>query len=689
MADRQSSSLRRKLRGLFLVVAVTSIVVITAFSLLYFRQAIRSDAVSQMRASMNVARQVYENQQETVRFFAENLAADPSLQVLLDLDIRNRVSDYLVGLVQREQVYSIAAFNAKGSLLANVTIDSSPLLLDRESADIGRNPLALQALSGQARSGTERIVTERGTNIIALSAATPVHRNDSLAGAILVRYVLNANPEIVNRVQQTVAVDAAIYESGEALTWSGPHGMDRNLFASLLRVDSTHESGRFWFGEYLVQYSSLVDHAGVPVAILETSRSADSYVLTFGRAIGFFGLLMVVLIVAAIFMANAVSGGIVNPINHLLDGVSRITEGDLSHEIVTSLRDEIGRLSEAFDAMRVSLREKITTIQTMNEGLEATIKERTAQIEDLLEAMRKYLPQQLYDAIVGGSRDTSIEVHYRKKLTVFFSDIVSFTPTTESLEAEDLSALLNSYLDAMAKIAVKWGGTLDKFIGDAVMIFFGDPEFINDKEHALRAVRMAMEMLQKMTELRAQWQETGIQRPLHIRIGINTGYCTIGNFGSENRMDYTIIGKNVNLASRIESAANPDSVFVAYDTYALIRSEIECKPVGQVTLKGIEHPVKVFQVIGEREREQQLDLVTAEPGVLHFKHTTVDLQRLSNQEKTTLHKGLVAAVQYLRKMEASPTARAAGPVEKAAPVSAGNAKAKARKAPAPTPATPG
>ena len=276
------------------------------------------------------------------------------------------------------------------------------------------------------------------------------------------------------------------------------------------------------------------------------------------------------------------------------------------------------------------------------------VKERTSTIESLVESMKKYLPSQLFDAIVGGQHSDDISSHYRKKLTVFFSDIVHFTPTTESMEAEDLSDLLNSYLDSMANIALKWGGTIDKFIGDAVMIFFGDPEFTTDADHALRAVKMSMEMLAKMGDLRRQWANKGIEQPLHIRIGINTGYCTVGNFGSENRMDYTIIGGNVNIAQRLESAANPDTILISHDTYSFIKDQIECERVEQVSLKGISHDVKTYRVLREKDAKTNFDMVAINPQGIALKESLVDPSTLRPEERKELVRILTMALYYAK-----------------------------------------
>lgn len=156
-------------------------------------------------------------------------------------------------------------------------------------------------------------------------------------------------------------------------------------------------------------------------------------------------------------------------------------------------------------------------------------------------------------------------------MTIFFSDIVNFTSTTEGMETEDLTDLLNSYLEEMSRIAIKYGGTIDKFIGDAILIFFGDPLSQGVKEDAKACASMAIEMRDRLKELQEKWYSFGIQNPFQVRAGITTGYCTVGNFGSKSRMDYTIIGNQVNIASRLESNAKPDQILISHETFSYKR----------------------------------------------------------------------------------------------------------------------
>jgi class 3 adenylate cyclase len=230
-------------------------------------------------------------------------------------------------------------------------------------------------------------------------------------------------------------------------------------------------------------------------------------------------------------------------------------------------------------------------------GAEDRLLESRKKIAGLTDKLKIYLPRQFVDSLAMGDRAAEPD-YKRRRLTIFFSDVRGFTAWTDKLEPEDTREILNQYLSEMSAIADKWGGTIDKFIGDAIMIFFGDPEFTNDRDHALRCVKMALEMQIKMNELRAEWEDRGHLEPLHIRIGINTGYATVGNFGSKDRLNYTILGSAVNLASRLETTSNPDKITISHMTWSLIKSEITCEPKSEITIKGFSEPVKIYEVVG-------------------------------------------------------------------------------------------
>jgi class 3 adenylate cyclase len=218
-------------------------------------------------------------------------------------------------------------------------------------------------------------------------------------------------------------------------------------------------------------------------------------------------------------------------------------------------------------------------------------------LEALSAKLAKYLSPQIYKSIFSGEQDVEI-ASKRKKLTIFFSDIAAFTETTDNLESEELTDVLNHYLTEMSTIALEFGATIDKYIGDAMLLFFGDPETKGVKEDAKACVMMAIAMQRRMRELEYEWRTRGLERPFRIRMGICTGFCTVGNFGSRDRMDYTIIGNEVNLAARLETAAEAGSILLANETNSLVQDIVLTEEQPPMTVKGFVRPINNYKVVG-------------------------------------------------------------------------------------------
>ena len=225
----------------------------------------------------------------------------------------------------------------------------------------------------------------------------------------------------------------------------------------------------------------------------------------------------------------------------------------------------------------------------------AIIEEKSRQLESLATRLAKYLSPQVYQSIFSDTGDKH-GGHARKNLTIFLSDIVQFTALSDTLEPERLATVINSYLSEMASIAIDCGGTVDKFIGDAILVFFGDPESEGETEDALKCVEMALRMRTRVAEMQKYWRKLGVSRGLHVRTGIASGFCTVGNFGSEQRLDYTVLGRPVNLAARLESIAEPDAILIDENTHSLIEGHVTCEPMDPITPKGFARPVQVYQV---------------------------------------------------------------------------------------------
>ena len=272
-------------------------------------------------------------------------------------------------------------------------------------------------------------------------------------------------------------------------------------------------------------------------------------------------------------------------------------------------------------------RVRLTQLQSEKDKTEAANKLVTEQnriLENLSSKLSKYLSPQIYQSIFKGEQSVEISSK-RKKLTICFTDIAGFTETTDNMESEELTNVLNHYLTEMSVIALQHGATIDKFIGDAMLLFFGDPQTKGVAEDAKACVIMAIAMQRRMRELEQEWRNRGLRRPFRIRMGITTGFCTVGNFGSRDRMDYTIIGNEVNLASRLQSATEPGSILLSHETNALVQGLVMTEEQPPITVKGFPKPISGYKLVGTYD-----DLVKAGRVVLEERdglHVLVDLTK--------------------------------------------------------------
>lgn len=284
-----------------------------------------------------------------------------------------------------------------------------------------------------------------------------------------------------------------------------------------------------------------------------------------------------------------------------------------------------GGMFAFLSAYGIYLHANIQRLKTANASLtkeQVSLKLRTYKLA-------RYLSPTVWKAVDEG-KDEVIKTE-RKRITVFFSDIKGFSSLSEELESETITALLNNYLTEMSNIVQKHGGTIDKFMGDGLMVLFGDSKSQGLKADCIRAVSMAMEMRKKMKDLQSKWFNQGIKSPLQIRMGINTGYCTVGTFGTSHYMDYTALGTHVNLASRLESACEAGEILISHETWSLVKDTIMCRDKGEVTVKGFSHPIKVYQVMEHRKHsgeKQSYFEDNAEGFSVHM-----DLEKLRNYDR--------------------------------------------------------
>ncbi len=206
---------------------------------------------------------------------------------------------------------------------------------------------------------------------------------------------------------------------------------------------------------------------------------------------------------------------------------------------------------------------------------------------------QRYVSSQVVDELIQNPEMLNMKGK-KEWLTVFFSDIRGFTSMSEKMEPEDVVKILNEYLTEMTEIIFKYQGTLDKFIGDAIMAIWGAPKYFDN--HAELAVRTAVEMQEKVKELCCRWESEG-RRKIGIGMGINTGFVVVGNMGSASYSDYTVIGDNVNLAARLEENAPAGKILISAATYKEVKDIVKVHLLEPLSVKGKEKPVKVYEVL--------------------------------------------------------------------------------------------
>jgi len=229
---------------------------------------------------------------------------------------------------------------------------------------------------------------------------------------------------------------------------------------------------------------------------------------------------------------------------------------------------------------------------------EKTAKQAKGRLNTMVSVVSKltrFIPPQVWQPIVKSDSVVAVN-NKRAKLTIMFSDIAGFTELSDSLSSDNLADILNTYMKCMTIIANKHGAMLDKFVGDGMVCFFGEPNSRGTRQDALDCVAMAIDMRREMRSLRQEWRLMGFEG-LYVRIGISTGYCHVGNFGSNNRLSYTIIGQEANLASRLESIAGKGDILISQRTYDYVCHDYECEYAGTYQLKGFDSSINAWQVL--------------------------------------------------------------------------------------------
>jgi len=296
----------------------------------------------------------------------------------------------------------------------------------------------------------------------------------------------------------------------------------------------------------------------------------------------FYRLRATLTIIAVCGLIVTVIGGILTsrtvtkPVQTLVEGVREIGKSNYDYKVSVEQQDELGELAGAFNKMTLGLAERDKVRNLLGKVMSPAVAH---------ELLNK-------EVTLGGEE---------RVMTAFFSDIAGFTSISEKMKPAELVSFLNEYLSAMADIVYETQGVIDKFIGDAIVGFWGAP--LPVENHAELAVRAAVGMQKKLAAMRAVWRKEG-REGLFMRIGINTGTMVVGNMGSNDRMDYTMMGDSVNLAARLEGANRyyGTDIMISESTYRLVKQKYLCRELDRVRVKGKTQPINVYEVVEEREK---------------------------------------------------------------------------------------
>lgn len=403
---------------------------------------------------------------------------------------------------------------------------------------------------------------------LALNSEDPLVLGDDL---YLQQLVTDAKKNEGVRYTLIVGIDSIIRAADSTVLWNTRYVPPKGV--SFLSGDTPETKSITYHGEALLDIAFPVIlggkkkvgeiHLGLSKQPLEVAARKIQYTIIFIS-----GAFLLVGVIGSMVIARLIT----KPVENLVKGVRSVAEGNVEVHVKRTSSDEIGMLTTAFNEMTKSLKEK----------------------KLIKEAFRRYVSHQVAEQIFQNPDRYLLSLKgERRRVAILFADIRDFTPLAESMEPEEVVKVLNSYLSYMTEAVFKYQGTLDKFIGDCVMAVYGAPLFL--KNPTEMAVRTALEIQKNVIGLNQERLKEG-EKVVEIGIGINTGEAVVGNIGSEDRLDYTVIGDNVNLASRLQVAANSLGVkiLISKQAYEDIASIVEARKIPPFQVKGKREPVQAY-----------------------------------------------------------------------------------------------
>jgi adenylate cyclase len=425
-------------------------------------------------------------------------------------------------------------------------------------------------LLDQAKNSLRGEITKRGSGIaqyLAASAKTPLVTRDELTLSLLVRDALK-EPDVAYVI--VADEDGKIVAHGDLTAIGKKYQRPSSLepLANTLLVRSYNDPA----GSEIIDFAVPLEFSKVRVGALYLGFSDRSIRQTIARARGQTMWITGVMIVGGILGAIGLAIVLTRPLLKLAQGTKTIAAGNFDVVLPVASSDEIGDLTESFNEMAKNLKEK----------------------EKIKHAFSSYVARQVVDEILKNP-DGIMLTGERRDVTVIFCDLRGFTPLAERLPPEEVVTALNEFYSLMIETTIKNDGSINKFLGDAVMAIFGAPVAYSD--HCLRAIKTAVAMQGQVAELSARRVQNG-KPPIAIGIGVSAGEVVAGTVGTESQMEYTVIGDRVNLAARLESNAKPGQILISQETYDQVVNQVNARCLGPISVKGKEEQVTVFEILG-------------------------------------------------------------------------------------------
>ena len=270
----------------------------------------------------------------------------------------------------------------------------------------------------------------------------------------------------------------------------------------------------------------------------------------------------------------------------------------------------VKQLHDEVHGQTALLREQSQQLADLNRTLEQRVAEQVSEIERI-KRLERFLAPQLVQMIASSDNPDGVLASHRREITVIFCDLRGFTAFTDTSEPEEVMAVLREYHHSLGELIFEYEGTLDRFIGDGIMIVFNDPIPFDD--HTARAVRLSIAMRARAAELSTTWTSRG--HNLGFGVGIASGYATLGQVGFEKRREYTAIGRVTNLAARLCGEATAGQIVIAGGVFNTVKSYVQATPLRELNVKGFNRPVQAYEVMGWRDDSAEpASVAAAAPG---------------------------------------------------------------------------